>query len=287
VAWKNMGAIEQTGMKHVVTFYGYDVNCLPSQDQRWHERYRNLFEQADLVLCEGPHMMKCVRALGCPEHKVRVHPLGVRTDEITFKPRLWNSTEPLCVLIAASFQEKKGIPYALEALGKIQSEVPLKITIIGDSNSESKSQAEKENILAVIEKYHLHTKVRMMGYQPHEILLKEAYRNHIFLSPSITASDGDTEGGAPVSIIEMAATGMPVVSTLHCDIPEVIQNGTTGFLAEERDVEKLLSHLRWLVGHPSRWLEILKAGRAHVEAKYDVGKQGRGLAENYKELVQS
>jgi colanic acid/amylovoran biosynthesis glycosyltransferase len=191
------------------------------------------------------------------------------------------------VLIAASFQEKKGIPYALEALGKIQSEVPLKITIIGDSNSESKSQAEKENILAVIEKYHLHTKVRMMGYQPHEILLKEAYRNHIFLSPSITASDGDTEGGAPVSIIEMAATGMPVVSTLHCDIPEVIQNGTTGFLAEERDVEKLLSHLRWLVGHPSRWLEILKAGRAHVEAKYDVGKQGRGLAENYKELVQS
>jgi len=75
----------------------------------------------------------------------------------------------------------------------------------------------------------------MLGFQPHAILFEEAYKNHIFLSPSVTALDGDTEGGAPVTIIEMAATGMPIISTKHCDIPEVIKDGVTGFLANERD----------------------------------------------------
>ncbi len=70
-----------------------------------------------------------------------------------------------------------------------------------------------------------------MGYQPHSTLFAEAYRHHIFLSPSVTASTGDTEGGAPVSLIEMAATGMLIVSTTHCDIPEVIKHGVTGLLA--------------------------------------------------------
>ncbi len=52
-------------------------------------------------------------------------------------------------------------------------------------------------------------------------------RHHLFLSPSVTAPDGDSEGGAPVSIIEAAATGMPVVSTTHCDIPQAVDDGVT------------------------------------------------------------
>ena len=112
---------------------------------------------------------------------------------------------PLRVLIAGSFREKKGIPYALEALGRLQQEIPLEITIIGDASE--RGEAEKLQILDTIKTHNLWPKTRMLGYQPHAILLEEAYRHHIFLSPSVTASDGDTEGGLPVSIIEMAATG--------------------------------------------------------------------------------
>src|SRR5690606_39794503 len=67
-----------------------------------------------------------------------------------------------------------------------------------------------------------------LGYQPWRALMDAAYRHHVFLSPSITASDGDTEGGAPVGLIEMAATGMPVISSRHADIPEVIEHGVGG-----------------------------------------------------------
>ena len=272
-------------MKHVVTFYGLDVNYLPKLNPRWCERYRTLFHYADRVLCQGPHMAQCMLDLGCPESKVRVHHLGVSVGEIAFKPRQWNPAEPLRVLIAASFREKKGIPYALEALGHLQQEVPLEITIVGDANHEARSQMEKQKILATIEKHNLRSKVRMLGYQPHAVLFEEAYKHHILLYPSITASDGDTEGGAPVTIIEMAATGMLVVSTRHCDIPEVIRHGITGLLARERDVEGLVHHLRWLVDHAKEWEDIVEGSRRHVEKHYDIYELNQRLVNLYQEAI--
>ncbi|WP_207648154.1 glycosyltransferase [Desulfotruncus arcticus] len=283
--WKNMVAARRAGLRHLVTFYGFDVNHLPTIDPRWRERYNTLFMHVDYILCEGSHMAKCIKEMGCPEHKVLVHHLGVRADEISFKPRAWSPGEPLRVLIAASFREKKGIPYALEALGRLQHDVPLQITVIGDAGSKPASLVEKERILSVIKKHNLKPIVRMLGFQPYNVLFEEAYKHHVFLSPSITASDGDTEGGAPVTIIEMAATGMPVISTTHCDIPEVILNGYTGLLAEERNVGGLLAHLKWLVSHPDKWLSMLEHSRRHIETKYNAQKQGVYLSEIYRELA--
>jgi colanic acid/amylovoran biosynthesis glycosyltransferase len=114
--------------------------------------------------------------------------------------------------------------------------------------------------------------------------MEEARRHHVFLSPSVTASDGDTEGGAPVSLIEMSASGMMVVSTVHGDIPGVIQHGRTGWLAPERDVEALVEHLMWIVAHPGEWRAMQTAGRAHMEAEFDARRQGERLAAIYREL---
>lgn len=283
--WKNLAAARRAGLRHIVTFYGFDVNHLPAIDPRWLKRYDTLFQEVDYVLCEGSYMAECIKKMGCPEHKVRVHRLGVRVDEIPFKPRAWSPGEPLRVLIAASFREKKGIPYALEALGCLQYDVPLRITVIGDAGSEPASQVEKEKIISAIKKHNLKPVVRMLGFQPYNVLFEEAYKHHVFLSPSVTASNGDTEGGAPVTIIEMAATGMPVVSTTHCDIPEVILNGDTGLLAKERDVKGLFVHLKWLVKHPDKWLPMLQHSRRHIETKYNAQKQGVYLSGIYKDLV--
>lgn len=285
VGWRNLGAAKRAGIKHVVTFYGMDASRLPREAHRWYKRYQDLFDQVDLVLCEGPFMANSIIRMGCSEENVRVHHLGVAVREIEFRPREWKPVSPLRVLMAASFREKKGIPYALEALGHLQHDVPLEVTIIGDVNHEPRSQEEKKKILETIRKHNLTPKVRMLGYQPHSVLFEEAYRHHIFLSPSVTAKDGDTEGGAPVSLIEMAATGMPLVSTTHCDIPEIVQHVRTGLLAKERDVDGLVAHLRWMVEHPDRWREMLLAGRRHIEKEYDVKVQAKKMAGIYHEVL--
>lgn len=77
-------------------------------------------------------------------------------------------------------------------------------------------------MIQTVRGWHLEDKVRFMGYQPYEVMLGECYKHHIFISPSVASEDGDVEGGAPVTIIEMAASGMPIVSTNHCDIPYVL-----------------------------------------------------------------
>jgi colanic acid/amylovoran biosynthesis glycosyltransferase len=232
-------------------------------------------------------MAECIIKLGCSPEKVKVHHLGVSVDTIEFKPRIWQPNTPLRVLIASTFTEKKGIPYALEALGKIQHQVPLEITIIGDAFSHPETQREKQKILTIVDKYNLKSKINFLGYQSHQVLFNEAYQHHIFLSPSVTSSDGDTEGGAPVSIIEMAATGMPIVSTIHCDIKEVILNGVTGLLAQERDIEGLVNHLQYLINHPEQWQPMLEKGRQRIELEYNAITQGSRLGNIYIEQAKN
>jgi colanic acid/amylovoran biosynthesis glycosyltransferase len=80
----------------------------------------------------------------------------------------------------------------------------------------------------------------------------------------------------------MAASGMAIVATRHCDIPRVVRDGVTGLLAEERDVDGLVAHLRRLVGRPDDWRPMLDAGRRHIEAEFDARRQGERLAELYE-----
>lgn len=287
VAWSNIRAAQKTHVKHLVTFYGYDVNYLPESDLQWRLRYKELFANIDLVLCEGPYMAQSIMQLGCPEKKVRVHHLGIPVHEIQFLPPEWHEGQPLKVLIAASFTEKKGIPYALFALAEIANECDIEVTIIGDAPASADCEAEKRRILQIIDATALRNKTRLLGYQPHSILFEEAYKHHVFISPSVTASTGDTEGGAPVTIIEMCAVGLLIVSTRHCDIPEVILDGVTGLLADERNVSGLVEHLRWLIHNQEKWEQMVTAGRRRMESEFDAVAQGRRLSEIYLSMVKS
>jgi colanic acid/amylovoran biosynthesis glycosyltransferase len=222
--------------------------------------------------------------LGCPADKVHVLHLGVDVANIAYQPRYWRPGEPLKILLAASFVEKKGLPYALEALAHLQHEVDLQITIIGDARQEPQSLMEKEKILTILNSSQLASQTRLLGYQPQEKLFEEAYQHHLFLSPSVTAVSGDTEGGAPVSLIDMSATGMPIISTTHCDIPEVVKHGETGLLAPERDVEGLINHLRQFIQNPQLFYEMGKNGRLHMEQAYNAPQQSQLLANFYYQL---
>lgn len=286
VGWCDRKALSGSGARHVVTFYGLDVNYLPRRNAKWLTRYPELFISCDMILCEGPHMAQCIRNLGCPPEKVSVLHLGVSVREIAFRPRSWDGREALRFLIAASFIEKKGIPYALRALGRLRRQgVAIEVALIGDAPSGERGTKEKEEILATLREEGLEDCCRLLGYQPHAVLFAEAYRSHIFISPSVTAADGDTEGGAPVGLIEMMATGMPVLSTTHCDIPEVVVDGESGLLAGERDVDGLVRHLEWLVAHPERWRELEISARERVEMEFDVILQAGRLAAVYRSLA--
>jgi colanic acid/amylovoran biosynthesis glycosyltransferase len=285
VGWANSAAARQLNIPHVVTFYGLDVNKLPQSQPVWIKRYRALFESVAAVLCEGPHMAGCIERLGCAPEKVHVQRLGITLANFPFSPRQWNPGSPLRVLIAASFREKKGIPCAIEALGKVARDIPLEVTVIGDAGQDPASRLEKRRIMAAVGKTGLADRITFLGYQPHTELIRQAYLHHVFLHPSRTAADGDTEGGAPVSIIEMVATGMPVISTRHCDIPDVIGPQGAALLADEGDADGVARAMLALAANSQNWSAMLADLRARIERRHDADVQVKALAAHYDRLA--
>ncbi len=283
-AWTTLFGVQRAGLPHVVSFYGWDMSLLPRLEPGWNDRYHRLFEAVSGCLCEGPHMAAELSNLGCPAGMTRVQHLGVDLDRFPFRVRSLSPGEPLRVLITGSFREKKGIPDAMDALGRLhRSGIPFEVTVIGDAGGLPRGIEEKKRILAAVARNGLEERIRFLGYQPYGVFIEEAYRHHVFLSPSATASDGDTEGGVPVSILEMAATGMPVVTTTHCDIPYALGGlDGGGFFASERNPAALAEHLTWLFERPDGWEAPVSRIRAHLEAEYDWRVVGRRLLENYR-----
>lgn len=277
--YHSLPVARRTDLPLVTSFYGYDVSQY-GQIPKWRSNYLKLFSEGDLFLCLGPDMQRSLIRLGCSEEKTRVHHLGVDVSHIEYRPRHWDGSKPLKVLIAAAFRPKKGIPYALEALGYLRAELPIEITIIGDALHSPDSMPEKQKILQTIKSKQLDDCTTLLGFKPYNELIQQAYDHHIFIAPSITADDGDMEG-TPMSLVDMAATGIPIISSRHADIPEIILDGKTGLLANERNIEELVAHLRWFVDNQNQWEPITRAGRSYIESEFDLNIQAERLSAIY------
>jgi len=166
-----------------------------------------------------------------------------------------------------------------------RSDIEIQATIIGAVSKSKASRQELNKINQVIEKQKIGPNLTFKGYCDHETLIHSATEHDIFISPSVTATDGDTEGGAPVTIIEMAAAGLPIISTTHCDIPFVLAENNRKLLVAERESSSLCRVMSWLVEHPDEWRTIALQNRQHIESKFDIRNQGTTLANIYNELI--
>lgn len=276
---------KRLGIPMVTTFYGSDMSFVP-RNRAWREKYHALFREGECFLAEGRHMRDRLLELGCDEKKVTVQHLGVDLKGLPLLVRRTRADGTVHILVAAAFREKKGIPYALEAFARVrQKHKDISLTLVGGSTGEPRDEREKRRILELLAKHEFHGAVRQLGYQPYPVFRELLTTHHLLLSPSVTAEDGDSEGGSPVCITEAQATGMPVVSTLHADIPEVVLHGKTGLLSPERNVETLAANLEYLVTHGDLWEAMGHHGRDHVEKEYDMVAQGRKLEEIYSNIL--
>jgi colanic acid/amylovoran biosynthesis glycosyltransferase len=269
-------AAKAIGIPLVASFYGRDVSALP-RNPYWRMLYRRLFRLADLFLVEGPHLGESLKGLGCPADKVRVIHLGVDLAKIPFRRREFYEG-PIRILMSCSLREKKGVRYALEALARCRNAPSWKLRVLGDG-------PQREDLEERIRTLNLQDRAVIEGYVPYQAHLEALHEADLFLSPSVTASDGDAEGGAPVALIEAQAAGLPVVASRHCDIPEVVQDGVTGLLVPERDVDGLAEAIQSLLSDPSRWAPLGRAGRDHVEQEFNVRRQVERTEKLYLELI--
>ena len=281
-AWRVSRAVSRQGTPLIASFYGLDVTYLPTRDRRWRDRYRALFERAMVVLVLGPWMTDRLVELGCPREKLRIHHLGIAVDEIPFHERQ-PSAGPLRVLVASAFREKKGIPDAIRAVAMLSGEAEVSLTIVGDG-PDARARHERIRIQEAIREAGLGDRIRVLPKMPRAALLALAREHDVLLAPSRTAADGDAEG-TPMILADMAAVGIPIVTTHHADIPEIIPPGIAGLVVAEGDVGALAAALAEVRREPASAAVRARAARARVEDRFSSERQGLGLVDIYREVV--
>src|SRR5690606_12454748 len=103
----------------LTTFYGFDVSQRPRIEPAGY--YHPLFADTVRALALSRVMQAQLIELGCPPDKAAVHHLGADADRFEFLPRQRRGDEPVRLISVSRLTEKKGIEYALDALGQILS----------------------------------------------------------------------------------------------------------------------------------------------------------------------
>jgi colanic acid/amylovoran biosynthesis glycosyltransferase len=262
-------------VKYITTFHAYDITKF--LNRHGDGIYKNLFEKGDLFLPISDLWKKKLERLGCPKEKIIVHRMGVDTRKIIFRDKLKNNNR-LRILTVARLVEKKGLEYSLAAIARIIRKYPeIKYYIVGDGYLRNKLN----NLITTL---NMQGKIRLLGNLKDSEVNELLQESDIFVLTSTTSKDGDQEG-VPVSIMEAMAAGLPVISTYHSGIPELVIDRQTGFLVPEKNIEAITKRLEQLINHSQNRLIMGKSGRELVEKEFCINKLNKKLIAIYSNLV--
>lgn len=256
--------------KIATIFHGIDISSREVLNHYTPE-YQQLFRRGDMMLPISDLWAGRLKNMGCPDEKITVSRMGVDMERFTQRA-VKVPGKPLQIISVARLTEKKGLHVAIEACRQLKSRgVDFHYRILGIGPWERR-------LRTLIEQYQLEGFVEMPGFKPsHEVkaMLDEA---DVFLLPSVTGADGDMEG-IPVALMEAMAVGIPVVSTVHSGIPELIEPGHSGWLVPENNALALADRLAAFSHIEQQELApVLRNARQKVEVEFNQQVINRQLA---------
>ena len=154
----------------------------------------------------------------------------------------------------SNFRAVKRIPDVIRVFAKIQEQLPAHLVLIGDGPERSKAESLARE-LGIAER------VCFLGKQDEFVpVLQES---HLFLLPSETESFG-------LAALEAMSCGVPVIASNVHGIPEVIQNGKTGYLTEVGDVDAMAAAAIEVLSDCDLHLQLSKNARNRAVEFYSL-----------------
>ncbi len=271
---------ERYGLPLVVTFHGYDVPLLRSFARLLPKNWPyallapSLLRRITLGLCASKELLELLAEAGMPRERLRLYHLGIDLARFRYSGR-----RPLArVLMVGRFVEKKGFEYGIRAFAQaLRAGSLAELLIVGGGEYEAR-------LRAVVEELGIAPNVHFQGVLASEQIATLLSESDVLMAPSVVAADGDRESGV-IALKEASASGAAVLGTYHGGIPEIIEDGVTGFLVPERHYELLGVRLHALLSDRERAREMGQAGRAKMEREYDLTTQVAELETRYDEAV--
>lgn len=241
----------------ITHFHGYDAS-VKSVIQNC-DYYNEVFKYSSYVIAVSRQMEKDLLNLGCPPEKMIYNVCG---PDLFFES-VDASFERNQFIGIGRFVHKKAPYYTILAFEKVVRKFPDSKLIIGGSGE------LLETCFNLVRYLKIEDSVSFPG-----VLSREEFKSYLegslaFVQHSITAQSGDKEG-TPVAILEAAAAGIPVVSTLHAGIPDVIIDGETGFLVEEHDVDMMANKMILLIENKELAKSMGKKSKERIVAEFSL-----------------
>lgn len=199
-----------------------------SIDQRVIEREAEEYDQADLITVPSAFSLRSFIDQGVSPLKLRCLPYGVNLARFhrTTRPR----TDGFDVLFVGGLNPRKGLPYLLEAFGRIQH--PGKtLTLIGYGDPGYVQWLKRRRLLT--------DDVRLVGHMPQHRLKDAMSSSHVMVLPSVEEGLAAVQGQA-------LACGCPVIATENTGAEDLFSHGEGGFILPARDVDALAGRMQAL-----------------------------------------
>jgi len=160
--------------------------------------------------------------------------------EVFLKTGEDDGTREPVILFAGVLTPLKGIHHLLHAFAKVAQEFPeVRLEIVGRDENSEYAEELRQKVLRL----GLNGRVSFVGEVSQAELADRMRRACVFVLPSLSEGLGRV-------VVEAMATGTPVIGSHVDGIPEIVQEGLTGFLVPPGDEEALAERLRWVLKHP-------------------------------------
>ena len=261
-----LGTCQDLDIPLVVHFHGYDAYSREVLD-RYSQAYKKMFAYSSALVAVSKHMVDQLVKLGAPREKVFCNPCGV---DVTKFNQFSLPTAPLQILAVGRFVEKKAPYLTILAFKKVLERLPeAKLVMVGGGLLHDVCQKITESL-------HIEHAVILKGVMNHEQVSELMQQSRIFVQHSLIPASGDSEG-SPVGVIEAGASGLPVVSTVHGGIPDIVIHGKTGFLVDQGDIDGMSEYMYRLLINPELAIEMGKRARDHINENFNLEASIRNL----------
>lgn len=265
-------AANQLGLPFAISAHAKDIWTIPSWEKR-----EKLVAAAWVTTCTGMGF-EHLRALA-PTARLHHLPHGVDLGRLPRPPAREAVTgggveQPLELVTVARAVEKKGLDTLLEALARLPSSMKWRWRHIGAGPLREKLRQQAEQL-------GIENRIEWLGAAPHDVVIAALAQADIFCLAPRTAADGDRDG-IPNVVAEAMSQGLPVVSTRGGAVAELVEDGRTGFLVPDGDVEAMGAAITRLAMDPKLRHTQGAAGRKVVETRFAAGPAQARLA---RELV--
>lgn len=202
--------------------------------------------------------------------KVHVVHCGVDATFLAGPQPVADNRRLVCV---GRLTEQKGQVLLLEATASLAARgVSFELVLAGDGPMRD---VIEERIRAL----GLEAKVRITGWISNDIVRSELLAARALVLPSFAE-------GLPVVLMEALALGRPAISTYVAGIPELIQDGVTGWLIPAGSVDALAQGIERVLETPAETLTRMgAAGAAAVAARHDANREAARLRELFREAI--